>query len=365
MKLRCDRRAFLESVSLVAGVTPSRNTRPILQHVLLSVGKDSCDVAATDLEVSIRSRFRPLSVDEPGTMALPASKMLGILRESRGETVDLANDGLMGTLRTAGSQFRISGVHPGDFPEVPTGEGAEFLEIPCGVFREMAERAEVAAAKELGRYAINGILMEVTRTGIRMVSTDGRRLVLAESKLATPPATEASEIVPLRGVSQFLKALHDGIEVVGLSLDRRRALLRAGDTVLSATSVEAEFPEYSGVVQARGSKVVVLDRDDFLSCVRQAAVMVGDEARTVTLQFSEGSLAVSGAAEGVGDARSEIAANYVGAPVRLSFNPDYLLDLAKLRIPAQFPLEFEDGNAAATVRLDETFLYMIMPVNPS
>ena len=54
MKIRCDRKAFLEGVSLVSGVTASRGTRPILQHILISAGDGTIELAATDLEMTCR-----------------------------------------------------------------------------------------------------------------------------------------------------------------------------------------------------------------------------------------------------------------------------------------------------------------------
>ena len=108
MKIRCDRKALLDRVSLASGVTASRGTRPILQHVLISAANGSCELAATDLEMAIRCSFEPLEVEGEGAVALPAARLLGILRESRGETIDLGTDGQVGTLRASGSVFRVS-----------------------------------------------------------------------------------------------------------------------------------------------------------------------------------------------------------------------------------------------------------------
>jgi DNA polymerase-3 subunit beta len=364
MKLRCDRRALQDVVAVVGGVTASRGTRPILQHVLLKATGTQLELLATDLEVALRCRHTPIVIEEPGAVALPAATLSNIVRESQGETVDLSTDGNVALLRCGRSQFRVSGENAADFPEVAVGESQTFVELPAPTFRELAERTEFAASRELGRYAIDGILLELDGKTIRMVSTDGRRLAMAEATLDAPVATAVKEIVPLKGVTHFLRALGPGAEVVGLDVTKRRVLLRCGDTVLSATSRDAEFPDYKGVVPAADvGTTVQLSRDEFFQCVRQANVMAGDDAPAVTLTFSEGSLVIAGRHEGRGDSRAEMPVDYVGGEVKIAFNPAFLLDFARLQLPEKLPFSFRDATAACVFRPSDGFCYVVMPMS--
>jgi DNA polymerase-3 subunit beta len=364
MKVRCDRRALQDIVAVVGGATASRGTRPILQHVLLKAQGSDLELLATDLEVALRCRHVPILIEEPGAVALPAATLLGILREAQGETLDLATDGNVALLRSGRGQFRLSGENPSDFPEVAVGEAEGFVDVPAPLFRELAERTEFAASRELGRYAIDGILVELEGKALRMVSTDGRRLALAEATLEQEAKEPVKEIVPLKGVIHFLRALGPGAEMVGLSISKRRALLRSGDTTLSATARDAEFPDYKGVVPAEDvGTTVVLDRDAFFSCIRQANVLAGEDAPAVTLTFSEGSLVVAGRQEGRGDSRVEMPVDYVGAETKIAFNPAFLLDFGRLTLPEKLPFSFRDATAACVFRPAAGFSYVVMPMS--
>jgi DNA polymerase-3 subunit beta len=364
MKVRCDRKVLLEVAGVVGGATATRGTRPILQQILLKTQGDVFELLATDLEVALRCRHKPILVEEPGAVALPAGTLLGILREAQGETIDLSTDGNVALLRSGRAQFRVSGENAADFPEVAVGDGGSFVEVPAPLFRDLAERTEFAASRELGRYAIDGILFELDGGTLRMVSTDGRRLALAEAVLEKPAPAPVKEIVPLKGVLHFLRALGPGAEMVGLDLSKRRTVLRCGEAVLSATSRDAEFPDYRGVVPAEDAGTTVnLDRDAFFSCVRQANVLAGDDAPAVTLAFSEGSLVVAGRYEGRGDSRVETAVDYAGPEVKISFNPAFLLDFGKLRLPEKLPFSFRDSTAACVFRPAPGFLYVVMPMS--
>ena len=131
-----------------------------------------------------------------------------------------------------------------------------------------------------------------------------------------------------------------------------------------ATSVEAEFPDFRTAMEVHADKNVILDRDEFFSCIRQAAVMAGSDARAITLQFLEGSLVMSSAAEGVGDARVEMSVDYAGDEVKISFNPEFFLDFSKVKLPEQLPMSFKDATAAVSFQPAEDFSYVVMPVNP-
>ncbi len=364
MKLRCDRKELQELVGIVGGVTASRGTRPILQHILFKTSGSDLELLATDLEVALRCHYRPILIEEQGTIALPAAMLINILRESQGETIDLSTDGNVALLRSTRSQFRVSGENPADFPEVAVGDAPSFIDLPAPLFRSLAERTEFAASRELGRYAIDGILLELDGTAIRMVSTDGRRLAFADATLETAVDHPVKEIVPLKGITHFLRALPPNAEVVGLHLSKRRVLLRCGNTVLSATSRDAEFPDYNGVIPSGDAgATVLLERDAFFGCVRQANVMAGDDAPAITLTFSEGSLVLAGQHEGRGDARIEMPVDYVGEPVKISFNPAFLLDFAKLQLPEKLPFSFRDTVAACVFRPAPGFVYVVMPMS--
>ncbi len=362
MKIRCDRKTFVDRLGLVAGIAASRSTRPILQHVLIVAEENSLKLVATDLELFLCCEFPLLECEEAGSLTLPAARLLAIAREAQGESLDVQTDGPVALIRCGKGQFRLSGEPPADFPELPVAEN-DFLEIPADLFRELAERSEFAASRELGRYAINGVLLEFEGQAVRFVSTDGRRLARAEGEMTTDVGPLQREIIPLKGLTQFLKAAGPGTEVFQVALGNRRTFLKAADTLLVATSVEADFPDYRAVVDVERGSTVQLEKDEFFACVRQAAVMAGEDARAITLRFEEGSLVITSAMEGLGDARSEMAVDYAGTPVEVSFNPDYLTDFSKVTLPEQIPLQFKDASVSALFQPAENFMYVVMPIS--
>jgi len=71
MELVIERTVLQSSLSLVQGIVERRNTVPILGHVLLEPNGANLRLAATDLEVGIRTEI-PCRVDKKGSATLNA-----------------------------------------------------------------------------------------------------------------------------------------------------------------------------------------------------------------------------------------------------------------------------------------------------
>src|SRR3984893_19372454 len=86
MELAIERVSFLNSLAMLQGIVERRNTVPILGHVLLEPDGSSLRLAATDLEVGIRTEI-PCRVDKKGSVTLNARKLFEIVREPEGGEV--------------------------------------------------------------------------------------------------------------------------------------------------------------------------------------------------------------------------------------------------------------------------------------
>ena len=85
MKITCEREKLLHAFQTAASVAPSRSPKPILQNLKLEVHDEKGILMGTDLEVGIRIDVEGICVEAPGSVILPISRFLSILRESSDE----------------------------------------------------------------------------------------------------------------------------------------------------------------------------------------------------------------------------------------------------------------------------------------
>ena len=238
MKVLCDRDRLKEALSVVATALPTRTTKPILEAVLLEASGNTLSLTSTDLEVAIRYTLTGVQVEQKGSCLIPAREATDFVRDLGDETV---------TLEVGKSAVRILGkddacelalADVGEFPGLPEIKGATKISIQADRFGEILERTAFSAAKELGRFAMNGVRAEIEKDQIRLIATDGRRLSLASHALETPVKEKMAVTIPSKAIQQSARVLAGNVEPVTLEVSEDRVALHAKDATIITRVLE-------------------------------------------------------------------------------------------------------------------------------
>ena len=114
-------------------------------------------------------------------------------------------------VKAARSQFRLPAEDPIEFPSVATFPTDACFELSSPLVRELVRRTVFATDNESSRYALGGVLLELTDDTVVAVGTDGRRL----SKMEGPSSIQGGElpatqpIVPARAMQLIERSLGD------------------------------------------------------------------------------------------------------------------------------------------------------------
>ena len=104
-----------------------------------------------------------MEVDAPGTALLSISRFGSILRECSGDARLFLETTQSGTLvRGERSEFRLPGENPEEFPTVTPFSEGKYHELPARLLRELVRRTLFATDNESSRYALGGVLLEMT-----------------------------------------------------------------------------------------------------------------------------------------------------------------------------------------------------------
>jgi DNA polymerase-3 subunit beta len=142
-------------------------------------------------------------------------------------------------------------------------------------------------------------------------------------------------------------------------------LLRHGERMLSTALVEGNFPNYRDVVPKDSDKIASLNRIEFLSAVRRAALLTTDEARAVRLTFTPGNLVITAQAPEQGEARIEMPVEYDHEQLEIGFNPAFLGDALKALTVETVRIELQESFRPGVLRGEDRndFIYVVMPVS--
>lgn len=366
MKATCERDKLLHAFQTAAGVAPSRSPKPILQNVKLETTQDRATLMATDLEVGIRVEVPGFVVEVPGSVLLPIGRFGSILRESTDDKLSLETDGARTRVSGERSQFHLPTENPDEFPEIASFSEEKFHKVPARFFREVVRRTIFATDNESSRYALGGVLMELTTDQLVGVATDGRRLAKQQGPATTVGNHETHDrtIVPTRSMQLLDRALADNEGEIEIAARENDLMVRGERVLIYTRLVEGRFPKWRDVFprmeQMTGIDLTV---GPFHSTVRQAAIVTDEKHRGVDFTFTEGKVVLLARSAESGESRVEMPIAYDGPEISVMLDPRYVSDFLKVLDPdTAFTLSLRDAESAVVASTADGYSYVIMPL---
>lgn len=323
MRLVSPKEELAGKLAVAGRVASAKSTIQILSHVLLRAEDGRCELAATDMELSLRVPLAA-TAEEPGSVVLP--RLAGdIVRSMADGPVTLqhrANEGVV-SLTGGGSSFSLNCLQAHDFPELPADEGSG-LPVPAEPLIEAIDRVARAASRDETRPVLTGVLVRLAPEGLTMVATDSYRLAVRHTPLDDPPPDVREAIVPARALGEISRLVGlskpDAVEVV---LTESQALFRIGDVRLTSRIIEGQFPDHRQLVPDTFEHDVAFDRAELLGVLTRIGVLA-QRNTPVRLSFEQGSVTISATSDQVGEGRESLPVGFTGEGLEIGFNVEFL-----------------------------------------
>jgi DNA polymerase-3 subunit beta len=363
MEIRVNRSQLLNELAPMQGIVERRTTIPVLSHILLRGEQGHLYLAATDLDVSLKSRCSA-EVTVDGAIAVQAKKFLEIVRAVTDTEISLTvKDEKRLEISAGKSQFKINGLSPEDFPTLPQVEQENAIEIPFADLKKMVSKIFFAVSAEESRFQLNGALLKIREGALEMVATDGHRLALVENKIDSPEAVD-EVLVPRKALQELQRFEGDGKLV--FSRGEHHLSFKFSGRELLCRILEGTFPDYERVIAKDNDKNVTFDRKNLSAAIQRVALLTGDRARAVRLNFESSRLLITATNPDLGEAVEEVECDYSGEPLHIGLNPDYMTHFLGVLDTDEVRFEIKDDNTQCVgypvSGEDERYLCVIMPM---
>ncbi|MEM1225936.1 MAG: DNA polymerase III subunit beta [Planctomycetota bacterium] len=368
MKITCDRSALTESFLLAASVAPTRSPNEVLQNVKITATDDGLVFTATNGEVGISTRLdEGVSVEQGGSILLPVTRTSALMRESNDEklAIEAGPDGVI-RLKGDRSKFTFPSVDADQFPSVSVFDADGWIECSASSMSMAIARTSYAAESESSRFALGGIKVESTDSGLVFVGTDGRRLANQSINAnAMRHEIEGSTIIPTGALSVIQKSLSKAGGEACFRANANDVLVQAGASTVTCRLVEGRYPNWRQVIPSGLDEyhIASIPAGRLMQAVRQAAIVTSMESRAVLLKFSRGLLVVEGSTAELGDSKIETVIEYAGPDITLRVDHRYILDVCKvLNAEAVLTMQLESSRAPIVLSTDEAYQVVVMPM---
>ena len=368
MEFSADTKSLAEALDQVEEAVEKKSTIPILSHVLIEATANRLRLAATDLDLGIRT-FCPAQVKVPGSVAAPARRFLGIVRSlSEAEVHVRALENHWLQVSAGRSVFKLAALAKDNFPALPDVPKA-LAEVPAGLLAGLIDRTAFAISNQESRYTLNGALLVLKPGSIEMAATDGHRLPLgARDVVLVGLGNEERLLVPKRAVIG-LRRLAYGQEAdspIHVAKDDRHLFFSAGDSVIFARSLAGQFPNYEAVLPKSNTLRATLDAATLRESLRRVTLLAPEQTHAVCLTLESGRLTLSASGADTGEATESLDAAYQGEALRVAFNSAFLLDLLSVIKSGNVEIALKDAASAAELRpsdqADYRYTCVIMPM---
>jgi DNA polymerase-3 subunit beta len=369
MKLSIERAALLRSLSHVQSVVERRNTIPILSNVRMIAADGVLSLAATDMDMEINESVAA-NVSTEGSTTAPAHTLHDIVRKfPDGSEVELTlnAEGTQMTVKAGRSQFKLSCLPVGDFPEVGAGDMPTGFAVPAADLRALIDRTKFAMSTEETRYYLNGIYLHAAeREGVqvlRAVATDGHRLARFEMPLPEGAGDMPGIIIPRKLIGELRKLVDEAADTIAISLSEAKIKFAFDHVILTSKLIDGTFPDYQRVIPEGNDKIVEVNAKLLTSAVDRVSTISDGKSRAVKIAMNGKLMTISASSAEAGSATEEVEVQGE-TDIEIGFNAKYLLDITS-QIEGE-GCRFTLADAASPTIIqdnsDPTALYVLMPL---
>src|SRR5712691_644328 len=361
MKITCSRDHLASSLGVVSRGLSTRGTVQILAGVLLQVQDGNLELAATDMELSLRAKV-DANVEGEGSAVVPGRLLTDIVRLLPEEQVVLEHRVEESTVCVSrgSSESRLRTYAVEDFPRLPDPALAALSTLEAEPLLETIARVSRAASRDESRPVLTGILVRFEGSSLVMAATDSYRMAVKETPVSgSPPDLDA--IVPARALDE-LRRIAAGASEIQLGTLDNHVIFGVGGVWLTTRRIDGQFPNYRQLLPDAFEHEVKLPREEFLDVIRRAAVMA-QRSTPLRLRFAEGELTVSAQTQDVGEAREQMPIAFTGEPLEIGFNPVWLRDGIESVVEDELTLKLINPLRPAVIaESGGDFWYLIMPI---
>jgi DNA polymerase III subunit beta len=361
LKATCSRDELTRALGVVSRGVSTRTTVQILAGILLQASEGSLDLAATDMELSLRTSL-DAQVESDGSVVVPGRLLLELARLLPDSEVSIEHklEEAAVEVRSGSATYRLHTYNAEDFPRLPDAAAADRHEVDRETLLETVARVSRSASRDESRPVLTGVLMRFEPGKLVMAATDSYRLSVKETEVeGSVPELEA--IVPARALGELARIAQAG-EGIELGVHENQVVFSTGDALLTTRRIDGQFPNYKQLVPEAFDHELSLPREEVLDVVRRVAVMAQRNS-PLRLRFGDGELTVSAQTQDVGEARESLPVPFSGEPLEIGFNAEFLRDGVESVTGDQLRLKLISPLRPAVLQgEDDDFLYLIMPI---
>ena len=379
MKLTILQNKLKNGLDVVGKASTKSSTLPILNNVLLEAKENFLELSTTDLEIGIK--FWILAkVEKPGSIAVPVHVLSNYINLLNPSSINMEIKKGILFLECENTKTQIKGIDPKDFPIIPRIEQGDSAHLPCfSICQGLSQIVGICSLSTI-KPEISGVYISVKNDSLKMAATDSFRLGEKNIPFKTPInlSKEHSLILPQKAVSHLISiwSQKDSFKAYFspnlLMIESQMEETEHPRVQFVSKLIEGEYPKYEEIIPKAYKTEAEIDRKEFLKELKTAGIFAG-RVNEVKIGFDPESQQIRIFCQNpeLGEHLSNLSAKIKGQASEISFNYKFLLSglesiqADEISLSLSEERDGEEGPALLKPVKDETYLYVVMPIQAS
>jgi len=363
MKIKALRSSFLEGVQIANRAISQRSLLPILSGILIESDKNM-NLCATDLETTVFTKVDS-KVERKGKTVIPSRLILDILRNLPEATVEmeLIPDESRVTIKCEKSTFNLNALPAKDFPTPPSILEKNKCSLSFNSFKEAINSVIKAASTDETRPMLTGVLMEIEKNTLKMVSTDSYRLALRKLKIKKGPKEKMRALVPAKVLSEIMRLPIKDEESIEIVLGENLISFGTKAAKIVSRLIAENFPAYEQLLQKDFKTDFLVNTQEFENAIRRVSTLAKEDS-PIKLSIDKSGILLSASTREIGNAKEKMEMKISKEPMEIAFNPKFLMDGILVIEDEQTHIYLVNSLQPGIIKPKDRddYLYLIMPV---
>lgn len=327
MKISILRTELSEAVSNVSRAVSNKASIPALEGILIKAYGEKISISGYDLEIGMTTTI-DATIHQEGEIVVSAKLFSEIVRKLPEEVVCIETDDRMITYITSGqADYQIVGMSSVEYPDLPSFEETDSLEIEGETLKEMIRQTVYAVSDNMQKPIYTGSLFEIKNKIFKIVAVDGFRMAIRQEAVDSEINTEF--VVPGKTQQEVLKLITSDEVKVNIIVGMRHIMFKINNYSVISRLIEGTFLDYNSTIPKDKKTEVVVNTRKVINAVDRMSLLNGDKIKSpVKCEFVGDEIRFS-CSSAIGKANDTVKAPIIGEEVTIGFNNRFLLDALK------------------------------------
>lgn len=364
MKFICNTKELSAACNNVIRAVSTKVTIPTIEGILIECGSDTLSLTGYDFEFGINT-IMSVDVVEPGAIVINAKVLCDIIRKLNNEEVSIETNGNSVSIVSGAAQYNITGIDADDYPELPSVNNGQKIELDQSLMNSMVSQTVFAVAdNESSKPVYTGLKFVIEDGTITMIGVDGYRLAIRKEQI-NYDGEPLEFVVPKKTIKEITKLFNTEEEkTINMLISKRHIVFEIDNYSIISRLLDGEFIDYNAAIPSVSKTTVLINTSDAIDCIERTLPVIENNQKNPIRCLFEGDQMRVSTVSSLGRVVDYAHANTCGDRVEIGFNSKFMLDALHASETDEVKIELGGPVSPAVIKPTnaDNFIFLVLPM---